>query len=228
MAITVPEQHVALIRKFLELPDAKIKEFVGVLQSANPQFNVADLSDEVSKRLDLPRDLTSGVIRILGSLYLTRDAGKVPLETFVDQEVGPALKRAGTFSQDTAEAQWKKLRSFLIAALSLENTLGTAAKAGYVLTQHERIFVNARILTDIRPIFHSNVSEKPGSATLVHMLRMTHRDNHRNYLDEYFALDSNDIRHLKELIDRALKKEETLKALMKNAGVTVLDPKETF
>jgi len=57
---------------------------------------------------------------------------------------------------------------------------------------------------------------------------MTQRDNHGNSTDQYFALDSNDIRRIGALIDRALKKEETLKNLMKDSGVTVLNPKDIF
>ena len=89
-------------------------------------------------------------------------------------------------------------------------------------------FVAARILTDIRPIFHLDVLEKPESALLVHMLRITERDTFGKRADTYFALDSNDVRRLKGLVDRALKKEETLRNLMKDSGVTVLSPKETF
>ena len=88
--------------------------------------------------------------------------------------------------------------------------------------------MRARFLSDIRPIFHLDVSEKPDSAVIIHMLQITQRDNFGNHADQYFALDSNDIRHLKTLIDRALKKEETLKGLMKKSGVTVLHPKGFF
>ncbi|SRR6266851_981428 len=230
MAFTVPASQVTNIKRFLELPESKDEVFVTLISSAGPQFNVYDLGAAVASRSDLPKDLVTGIIGVLGSMYLTRDSQETPLETFVDQDVLVALRRADTFSKDkeTANAQWARLRKFLLATLSLESTVGTAAKAGYVLTQHEHIFVSARILTDIRSIFHQNLSEKPESGLIVHMLRMTHRDNHGKTSDEYFALDSNDVRRLKALIDRALKKEETLKSLMKDSGMTILNPKDVF
>jgi hypothetical protein len=228
MALTVPPQHIEHIKKFLALPDDKIEAFLDALAKAGPQFNFSDLSDEVSGRTGLSRDLTRDIVLVLTSLYLTRDAQNAPVEKFVDQEVSVALKRAETFSGDDADVQWAKFRKFIITALSLESTVGTAAKAGRILTQHERIFASARILTDVRPIFHLNVSEKPDSAVIIHMLRITQRDNFGHMSDKYFALDSNDIRNLKALIDRALRKEETLKALVKDSGVTVLYPKDYF
>lgn len=227
MALRVPVDQIGHIKKFLELPDDKIDKFLDALRNAGPQFNVADLALEISDPLDVPPFLADGIVRVLASIYLTRDL-RVPIEKFVDREVFVALKTAQAFPAETIDIQWKRLRKFLVAALSLERSLGTAAKAGPVLTQHERIFTGARIMTDLRPVYHLDVSEKPDAAVIIHMLRITQRDNFGKHSDEYFALDSNDIAAMKELIDRAEKKEKTLKGMMENSGVTVLDPKLFF
>jgi len=229
MAFRVPQEQIGPIKKFLELPDEKIGGFLDALTGARPQFNVSDLVSEISEPLDVPRPLADGIVRVLASIYLTRDLG-TPLEKFLDREVFAALKRAQVFpaEAENAEAQWKRLRKFLLAALSLERSLGTAAKAGPVLTQHERIFADARIMTDLRPIYHLDVSEKPDAAVIIHMLKITQRDNFGNRSDEYFALDSNDIKLMKNVLERAVRKENTLKGIMKNSGVTVLDPKLFF
>ncbi len=227
MAFRVPPEQIGHIKKFLELPDEKIAGFLDALAKADPQFNVSDLAAEVSGPLDVPQPLAEGIVRVLASLYLTRDLEQ-PIEKFLDQEVFIALKRAQAFSAENIKDQWSKLRKFLLAALLLERSVGTAAKAGPILTQHERIFNGARIMTDLRPIFHLNVSEKPDAAVIIHMLRITQRDNFGRQSDEYFALDSNDIAVMKKLIERALKKEKTLRGIMENSGMTVLDPKLFF
>ncbi len=228
MALRVPEQDIAVIKRLLELSDDQIAEFLNSLAQAGQNFNIFDLSAEISSKVKLPNDLILSVIKMLAGIYVTRDARNAPLRPFVDQEILLSIKNAKVFSPENSETQWAKLQKFFITALSLENTLGTAAKAGYVLTQHERIFDGARIMTDVRPIFHFDVAEKPESAVIIHMLRITQRDQYRKFQDQYFALDSNDIRNLKAVIERALKKEETLKGLMQKSGVTVLNPKEIF
>jgi hypothetical protein len=227
MAFRVPADQIGHIKKFLELPDEKIDGFLDALSKADPQFNVADLAAEISGPLDVSRPLADGIVRVLASIYLTRDLG-ISLEKFVDREVFSALKRAQVFAPENIEVQWTRLRKFLVAALSLERSVGTAAKAGPVLTEHERIFAGARIMTDLRPIYHLNVSEKPDAAVIIHMLKITQRDNFGNLSDEYFALDSNDIATMKKLLERAEKKEKTLKGIIENSGVTVLDPKLFF
>jgi hypothetical protein len=230
MAFRVPPDQIGHIKKFLELPDEKIGGFLDALAKSGPKFNVSDLAAEVSGPLHVPGPLAEGIVRVLASLYLTRDFGQ-PIEEFLDRDVFFALKRAQVFSAENiedAKVQWNKLRKFLVGALSLERSVGTAAKAGNVLTQHERIFNGARIMTDLRPIFHLNVSEEPDAAVIIHMLRITQRDNFGQQSDEYFALDHNDVALMKEIIERAIKKEETLRGIMENSGVTVLDPKLFF
>src|SRR5207249_2162324 len=188
MALTVPAEQITSIKWLLELSDDKIEGFLKVLSKAGPQFNVFDLSAEISKNLQLPEAKITRAIRVLASLYLTRDFTQ-PIERFVDTEVYIALKMVGAFSPEKVDEQWQKLRRFLISALSFERTLGTAAKAGNVLTQHERIFQTARIMTDLRPIFHVDVSEKPDAAVIIHMLKISQRGDK----DLYIALDHNDV-----------------------------------
>jgi hypothetical protein len=56
------------------------------------------------------------------------------------------------------------------------------------------------------------------------MLKITHRDQHKRIFDSYFALDGNDLEAMRGLIERAQKKEETLRQVMKDTGVTILAP----
>jgi hypothetical protein len=229
MAYIVPDRQIGYIKLFLELPESEIEELISGLRKATPQFNASDLAAEI-RGTKLPKEIIEGIIRIPMSLYVTRERTK-PVESFLDEDVFPSLKRVGAFSSKDTNAQneqWMKLRKFLVASLSLERTLGTTAKAGPVLTQHERIFVGARIMTDLRPIYHLDVGEKPDAAIIVHMLKISQRDASGKHLDLYFALDSNDIAAMREVLERALKKEETLKSIVKDSGVIVLQPKPSY
>lgn len=240
MALQVPPQFLPQIRSLLELPEERIQGFLNALANAGAKFNLYDLATDVSNRTKVPGRITEGILQLLASFYMERERQSVQLEAFLDEQAGPALKSALLIREDKVgakvsaptaeevEARWAKLRSFFMAALSLDDTVGTAAKAGPVMTEHERVFQDARILTDVRPIFHPDLSEKPSAAVLVHMLRITTRDIFRRQEAQYFALDANDIRFMKHLIDRAIRKEETLTEFMNGSGVSVIAPKEFF
>lgn len=232
MALEVPRQQFPFIQKLLELPDEKVQELLGALAEAGHKFNVFDLASHVAVRTKLPKPLLEGILQVVASLYITKDAQACPLATFVDEQVRPALKEVLAAPSDSqpeeSDLRWNRLRRFLMSALSLDDTVGVASKTGRVMTEHERIFLDARVITDIRPIFHLTLSEKPTAAVLVHMLRMTARDAYNTRTDQFFALDANDIRLLKDLVDRAIKKEETLKVLMKQADVDIIEPGTIF
>jgi hypothetical protein len=243
MALRVPHQFLPQLQSLLEFPDERIQEFVNAIAKAGSLFNTNDLAKEVADRTGITRRICEGVIQILAGLYTSRENQAIPLESFVDGQVAPAIKghlvartetqqkpdatEIARIAQET-EARWVKFRDILMTCLALDDTLGTAAKAGPVMTEHERILQDARVLTDIRPIFHPELSEKPHAAVLVHMLRLTTRDIYGEQTAQYFALDSNDIRFIKQLMDRAIKKEETLKKLMKESAVDVIAPKDFF
>jgi hypothetical protein len=236
MALRVPQQYLPHIQSLLEFSDERIQQFLDALAKAGSKFNVNDLATDVSNRTGMPRRIVEGVVQVLANLYMAREDQAVPLAKFLDEQVGPALKRAEKaedraegHTAEEAEARWAKFRKFLMVALALDDTVGAAAKAGPVLTEHERIFEDARILTDVRPIFHPDLSEKPNAAVIVHMLRLTTRDvSGQQRQSQYFALDANDIRFMKQLMDRAITKEETLIKAMKSSGINIIAPKGFF
>jgi hypothetical protein len=240
MALRVPPQALTAIQNFLELSDERIQEFLDALTKAGSKFNTNDLAIEISNTTKVPRSLTEGIVQILASLYMAREEQGVSVEKFLDEGLAPTLKPAlfqapkdkpkpdASSIVEATEALWSRLRSFLLGALVLDQTLGTAAKTGPVMTEHEKIFESARILTDVRLIFHPDLSEKPNAAVIVHMLRLATRDLFGAKSAQYFALDTNDIRLLKHLVERAIKKEETLRSLMGSSGVTTIEPKSFF
>ena len=105
------------------------------------------------------------------------------------------------------------------------NTLFVSAKALGILQSNENVFRSARIVTDVRPVFGLDAKAPPAAAVLVHMLDLIYqKDGEIKHL--YVAMDSLDIDILREALDRAEDKAESLKPLIKNSGVAFLDPSE--
>ena len=242
MALRVPPQFLPQVRNLLDLSDERIQGFLDALAKAGSEFNANDLAADVADSTKLPRPIAEGVVQLLTFLYRVREEQSVPLEIFVDEQVAPGLKKLisrrdkdkdstdepAHLTEEQTAAGWAKIRTFLMVALALDDSVGTAAKAGPVMTEHEKIFQDARILTDLRLIFHPDLSEKPNAGVIVHMLRLTTRTVLGTQQAQYFALDANDIRLMKQLLERAIKKEETLRALMKSAAVSIIEPKGFF
>jgi hypothetical protein len=102
------------------------------------------------------------------------------------------------------------------------DSVTTTGRALDLLTEHEHVFHSARVLTDIRPVFGDDPAESPNGALVVESLKL-------EYFDEgatcsiYLALSHGDLRSLRDTIDRALGKSETIQGLLGQIGLPHFD-----
>jgi hypothetical protein len=229
MAIRVPREHAPLLKALIELSPTKIDQFIQALSDASPSFSTYKLADKIGAHVEVPDKLLNGILRVIAALYLTRDRTGAPIEGFVDVEVFRALRSAKILADEKAvESNWPKLRKFFVKTLAMHRSVGTASKTGHVMTQHERIFHAARILTDVRPVFYPDVADTPDAVVVVHMLRITERNNQNEHSDIFVAMDRNDISSLRATLDRALAKEETITKALSKAGIETINPAEIY
>ncbi|MBC7818836.1 MAG: hypothetical protein IAG10_18250, partial [Planctomycetaceae bacterium] len=97
-----------------------------------------------------------------------------------------------------------------IRLLSCEASIGITGKAQDVMWGHGRVFRGAHVVTQIRPVFRKEISVPPDNAVLVHDLRIDYREGQIES-SCLVTLDSGRIRELIQVLERALKKEETLR-----------------
>lgn len=113
-------------------------------------------------------------------------------------------------------------RAVHILECSSVRLLGKAASIGY---QHERLFVDAQVLTDLRPVFEDDISDDHGplGAVLSHLLRLHIIGQTGTHEDVYVALDDGDIATLREALDRAERKSALLRGRLQNLSLTMID-----
>ena len=82
-----------------------------------------------------------------------------------------------------------------------------------VATDDERIFCHARILTDMRPVFGSEIESGPAGMVIVHLMKIAFHDaTSKDHKEFYVSLDSDDLQTLKKIAERAEVKASTLKS----------------
>ena len=96
-----------------------------------------------------------------------------------------------------------------------------AARGQGLLTEYGNVFLDTRIVTDIRPIFNLNINDSPECGMIVHNLHIHYQsDSEADHKDIYIALDTDDIKMLRDTIDRAEKKENSLRQIFEKSGMT--------
>ena len=81
-----------------------------------------------------------------------------------------------------------------------------AARALNLVTEFDRVYHGARIMTDIRPVFGHDAHTGAKAAAIVATLKIEAHEGGGDVRPYYFALDHTDLVELQGLVDRALVK----------------------
>lgn len=109
-------------------------------------------------------------------------------------------------------------------ALTMDALSVVRVKAKELQFEAERTLCEARVITDVRPVFGSNAADPPTGFIIVHSLKLGYHDaNSGQHKEIYVALDETDIAKLKDALKRAEEKSKTLKSKLETTGVPVVD-----
>lgn len=106
--------------------------------------------------------------------------------------------------------------------LKTDSALSAISKASDLLLEYENVFSNARVVTDIRPIFKSNIDRGLAGALIVHTLKIEYRDV-TGSKEIYLTLDALDLLNFSEEFFRAEEKAKMLQSLLKQVNLPHLD-----
>lgn len=121
---------------------------------------------------------------------------------------------------EASESQFHAFEKFLGDVLVSHSSLGVGAKATRLMLEHERVFVLSEIFSDIRSVFaQDDVEELPVTAIITHSLKIHSHINGGRPDDIFFALDIDDLLQLKEAVDRAIRKHDTLSKMIEKLNI---------
>lgn len=227
MSFAIPEKHYKALELLLGLSENKRDEIEKALESAKPTLLPRDLASHISGKASLPLEDTREILGVLVSLYMAKYRTSLELGEFVT-EICQSIKRVKKPDLKPPDDDWKKIESFLLKVLSMDSSLGATSKALDLMTSYERTFCHARIISDLRPIFTSDPTKEPVATVIVHGLEVAyHPAEEVERLEKLFvAMDLRDLRKLKEVIDRAISKHESIQNLCKRSNILCLEEKK--
>lgn len=219
MAVRVPEAAKKSLAQAMALGATTYSSLLEAMRSAPTFLLVDDLARDVGTKANLPEAQTKEVVTLLANLYRVRELSGLSAEAFSD-EVVQGAKTAGV--PDAEATDIGAFKAFLVEALQLDQPLGVTSKVLDVMVQHDRVYCAARVLTDIRPVFGADINDGPQAAVLVHTLKLTYHDG-PEMRDVFFAMDRSDIEGLRGALERAMKKEQTLRDFANRANLRLVD-----
>jgi hypothetical protein len=218
----VPRQYQAGLAKLVQFDDDLQLKLLDALASEEPTVNFNRLIDRVAAKVDeVQQGEVDDVLRSVVGLYLRRTNYEGSTSDMIE-----GILRAPTLGIDEKNQEhYREYFGRLLGIVALDAT----AKALNLAVDNERVFYNARVLTDVRPVFVedpvNNSSEEPYAAIATHTLKLSYYEG-GDTKDFYVALDNEDVGTLQEVLERADAKAESVKAMLAPTHVRYLDPEE--
>ncbi len=220
-ALRIPKPHQAGLAKIIALDDESMSELYAALESTGPALLPHELAEKLEAKVSrIPQDDLQKILRSLIGIHQVRGAASASASEFAE-EICRAVEESKLETLKLPPERREIFKQRVIKLLGCESSLGTTSKALDVMTEHERILCGARVITDVRPVF-ADPAEKPTAAVIVHLLKISYHQDHE-HKDFYVALDSSDVRKLKEILQRAELKAKSLSTVLAGTGISILD-----
>jgi hypothetical protein len=167
----------------------------------------------------IPDERARGLKESIDTMYTIRASADVKIDEFVN-DVWDAFREP---SSSSAEEQ--KLKERLTRVLTID-PLNVAAKAVLLHNESEHDFCEARILTDVRPVFGDDPEANPDALIITHTLKLSYHQTGSKLQEIYLTLGSSDLKELTKVIDRATKKADSIRRALTPTKLRLIDPQK--
>jgi hypothetical protein len=202
----IPEKYEITLKELLYLEETSFSELLIGLTRVKPSLSYTAVLQDIGTISGINTEKTKRLLELaiwLGSLeeYYFQTSGW--LELMSNRLI---VKRLSELVQNNA-------------------IIRLIASAADILSDNRTNFQEARILSEIRPVF-GTVEEKPLAAVIVHNFKIVHYENFRNR-EFFFTLETKDLLTIQKVITRAIKKSEQLRAVLASADISCLESEES-
>jgi hypothetical protein len=221
--LNIPEEFKPGFKLLINIDEKTVQGFIDAFQQAEP-LQINNLVSAVTSRVNtLTRKEVKDVIETLISIHNLRDY----LQENHNASTDEVIEKISQAVEDDEELEItdEKKQEFerrLVTFLDFDNILSFTSKAIEIVRDHERLFQNSRIHTDMRPVFESDLEDSPAGVAIVNMLKIEYVDLDGKH--EFFvALDANDLKQLREQLDIADRKVKAIELMLNQANVPYLN-----
>lgn len=215
MALRIPDTYKLGFKNFFSLSLSDKNILFNKIAALEEDIPTKKVPEYLSQYLTLEEEEIREIIDMFLSLFQAKEGSSESLDEFIS-DLEAALNR---LEEKELEAP-TTFKDDLKRLFSL-NLFYSRVKGSYLSSEREKLLIDSRILTDIRPIFTDDASCILNGMIVVHNLKLEYKHGIDNK-EAFFALDLEDLERLKSQIERALLKEKNLKASLQKADFKII------
>lgn len=218
MVFQIPKEDIPAIKALKAMPNASVEALIKALKSVSPSADTDEIAKQITGQVSsIPTKELEAVLDSLYGLYFIRELSGVERETFLDDFIN-GIQNEAELAVESKNIP--KLRTKFEKLLDID-AFNLLSKAKRLQRDGERLYCDAKILSDIRPVFGSKPTVRPSGAVITHTLKVGYheRGEHKEF---HVVLDAIDLVELSDVIDRAFMKDRTLRNLLKDGKLADL------
>lgn len=203
--VSIPDRHKPALRELQALSADEIASIRSEIDLSNARYQV--MQNVFARHVKLAAEALEATIT------LALVSKRMELS---DSDIRDSLNHIAENSDSAAD---------LMPVVSAP-AIKASGKALELRNGYERILLESRIFSDIRPIFDDeDVGSIVRSAMVNHTLQIGYQSANDAH-EIHIALDKSDLLKLKAQIERALTKDSAAQAMIEKSGATVMEPLE--
>lgn len=216
----IPEEYRSGFTRLSKLEDEPFQKLLAVIEEEPPALYYMEFSGRVARKIsNIDSNDMGDIIETLVSLHGVRASWNLEIPELAELVTQAAAKDA---ELELADEERERLEGRLVLLLEVDS-LDATSKALDVLLESEHTLHDARIITDVRPVFGRNAEKPPTGVMIVHTLKLSYHDESEEVKDLYVAMGAGDIGALNADLDRANQKAESLRRMLEPTGVPYID-----
>ena len=198
--IQIPMSGEQALLAFAKLPPEQAAAMAEALDEEGKLLRAGEITVRIEQAApDLAvsaEDLTSALLNVISRRE------RSPAELAAGIRRRRAFRELPELEQDAFSVNLERLVGLRCLRLS--------ARAWDVVTEQERLFAEARILTDVRPVFTRDDEARPEAAVIVDTLRIEYYDVSGDLHVFQVAMDRGDLTSLAATVERGLRKTDNV------------------
>ncbi len=216
LKIRIPKSKLEAFQSFCKLSLNERNQIIDKINFISPESPM-DIVDEIAKETALNQGQIREILDFLGHFYINYYAFHLTKEDFLENIISSSLKY---YDMDLKIDE--NIKESLKKVLEMENSLGILSKLTALSRDNPHLFALSRIITDLRHIYYNNPSKPPEYAFVKHSMIIEYLDNDNILKDIVITMSYDDLLQLKEVVDRAIDKEQTIRNLSEKQGLKLL------
>jgi hypothetical protein len=194
-----------------------VQRIAEIVSPIPPGTGLLTVVKEVAAKLNDPSVDVERVLGTFQNVARTQARMRIDLGAFLDSLAGAYASWATAAGVENAEELWTKARETLATAmrnLGPDNPLEVARKAERLLYSHQNVLSEARIITDVRPVF-DQAGDKIVKSVVAYTLLIDYAEAGTLHRIE-IGLDTGDLADLRIVCERAERKAVALRDALKD------------